>query len=135
MFLLLGAGKKRPAWDLKGRLQDMEAILGQREADSHSLQSQLESYNQRIEQLESQKQQLYGDVAKRSEQAEMVSQINRDLQQQLRWGKDFMLMCFLLICSFSSPFKFCHIFFLGKSVCECACKCAGGCLHVHVTFH
>ena len=86
MFHLIVAGiKKRPAWDLKGRLQDMEAILGQREADSYGLQSQLESYNQRIAQLESQKQQLHGDVAKRSEQAEMVSQMNKDLQEQLRW--------------------------------------------------
>ena len=68
----------------------MEAVLGQRTADSHGLQSQLESYNQRIEQLESQKQQLHGDVAKRSEQAEAVGQMNKDLQQQLRWG---MIYC------------------------------------------
>ncbi|XP_076471326.1 carboxy-terminal kinesin 2-like [Babylonia areolata] len=80
----VGGGKKRPAWDLKGRLQDMEAVLSQREASATSLQSQLQSYNQRIEQLENQKQQLSGDIAKRSQQTEKVSQENEGLRGQMR---------------------------------------------------
>ncbi|KAL8593766.1 hypothetical protein ACOMHN_059259 [Nucella lapillus] len=79
-----GGGKKRPAWDLKGRLQDMETMLSHRETTTHDLQSQLESYNGRIEQLENQKQQLSGDIAKRSQQTEEVSRQNTDLRQQLR---------------------------------------------------
>nr|KAG5699218.1 hypothetical protein BaRGS_012739 [Batillaria attramentaria] len=78
------ASKKRPAWDLKGRLQDMEAVLNQREATTSTLSSQLESYNQRIAQLETQKQQLSGDVAKRSELTEMVKEENSQLQRQLK---------------------------------------------------
>ncbi|XP_070199644.1 carboxy-terminal kinesin 2-like isoform X2 [Littorina saxatilis] len=79
-----GGGKKRPAWDLKGRLQDMEAALTHRQNSSQQLTSQLESYNARIEQLESQKQQLSGSAAKHSEQAELFSQENKTLQQKMR---------------------------------------------------
>ncbi|XP_025086603.1 carboxy-terminal kinesin 2-like isoform X2 [Pomacea canaliculata] len=79
-----GVGKKRPAWDLKGRLQDMESVLSQREASASSLQSQLESYNQRIAHLEQQKEQLSGDVARRDELSQVVSRENAELQRQLR---------------------------------------------------
>lgn len=82
--MMIDGRKKRPAWDLKGRLQDMEVVLSQREANTHSLQSQLESYNQRIMQLEMQKQQLSGDVAKRAELSEVVSRENEELQKNLR---------------------------------------------------
>ena len=59
-------------------------MLTRREADSRGLQDQLQSYNERIEMLETQKQQLHGDVAKRSEHAEVISRENENLQRQIR---------------------------------------------------
>lgn len=77
-------GKKRQPWDLKGRLEDMEGMMKTRESAAQLLHAQLESYNQRIQQLECQKQALSGDIVKHSERAQLVGQENRDLQKQLR---------------------------------------------------
>ncbi|KAL5007768.1 hypothetical protein ScPMuIL_016574 [Solemya velum] len=83
-----GGSKKRPAWDLKGRLQDMEEVLASRNQMSSTLHSQLESYNQRINMLESQNNHLSGTVAQAEKQTTQASAEISDLQRRLREADD-----------------------------------------------
>ena len=78
------AKPKRQPWDVKGRLEDMEVMLRQRGTVTDSLQQQLISNNQRIEQLEGQKEALCVNVEKQCEQALIIGEQNSDLCQRLR---------------------------------------------------
>ncbi|XP_005102127.1 carboxy-terminal kinesin 2 isoform X2 [Aplysia californica] len=78
-----GAPKKRPAWDLKGRLQDMEAHMQRQAKDSSSLQGQLTQYNDRIVQLESQNQKLSGDVVEKEMASETAVKEIQELKNKL----------------------------------------------------
>ncbi|XP_059166584.1 carboxy-terminal kinesin 2-like [Physella acuta] len=78
-----GAPKKRPAWDLKGRLQDMENHLQRQAKDSTSLQGQLSQYNDRIAQLESINQKLSGDVVEKQVASETAFKDIQDLRNKL----------------------------------------------------
>ncbi|XP_046558589.1 carboxy-terminal kinesin 2-like isoform X2 [Haliotis rubra] len=83
-------GKKRAAWDLKGRLHDMEQVLQHRDQISSSLQTQLESYNNRINTLESQNMQLSGTVAEKEQLSSEVYKENQEVIRKLRATQDEM---------------------------------------------
>lgn len=74
------AVKKRPVWDLKGRIQDMEEQL----KDKDSLMVRLDQMMIRIDDLEIQKEDLAGTVLKKEELATTVSKEVDDLRYLLR---------------------------------------------------
>lgn len=59
--------KKRPVWDYKGRLQDMESLMEGRESQFHQLSS-------RLNQLQSQKEELT------TETSTEISSLHSDLK-------------------------------------------------------
>lgn len=79
-----GNKAKRPAWDLKGRLQDMEELLNRQSSKRDSLESQLQDYNSRIASLESEKNQLYGDVQSKEQIVHGASKQIEEYQKQIR---------------------------------------------------
>ncbi|CAG5121553.1 unnamed protein product, partial [Candidula unifasciata] len=79
-----GVSKKRPAWDLKGRIQDMEAHLQQQVKDKTSLQSEFSKYNERIGQLESLNKQLSGNVVEKELASESAMKEIENLKAILR---------------------------------------------------
>jgi len=83
-----GAPKKRPGWDLKGRLEDMEKKMSKDATYKSDLQKQLSAYNNRIEQLECEKQQLSGDVQEKAAASERNSRELDELQRRLRDEED-----------------------------------------------
>ena len=84
-FLYSGGGaKKRPAWDLKGRLQDMESKFQSTAQERQDLMSQMNMYNERIALLENKNTQLSGTVAQKEEHSSSVSRENDTLRRQLR---------------------------------------------------
>ncbi|XP_035205153.1 kinesin-like protein KIFC1, partial [Stegodyphus dumicola] len=73
-----GLKSKRPAWDLKGRIQDMEEHFNKTLEQNSTLKQELQAYNQRIAALEATNSLLYKDVEIKSSQSEEASsQINR----------------------------------------------------------
>lgn len=73
----IGKKPKRPAWDLKGRIQDMEENFLATQERNASLKHELEEYNQRIAALESANSVLHHDNEIKSVQSEeALSQIN-----------------------------------------------------------
>ena len=72
-----GGSKKRPAWDLKGRLEDMEALLSRQNNNRESLVNQMETQNQRIVSLESVNNQLTGTVSMKEN---IVSQASEEIE-------------------------------------------------------
>ncbi|KAK3596665.1 hypothetical protein CHS0354_038897 [Potamilus streckersoni] len=83
-----GGSRKRPTWDLKGRLQDMEELLRSQDVHSQNLATQLTDYNQRIVQLESQKDQLSNAVSQKEQQTSDASKQITNLRNQLRNAED-----------------------------------------------
>ena len=81
-----GGGKKRPAWDLKGRLEDMEAMLSKNQNANMELNSHIQSNNGRIQLLETINQQLKGTVSQKEIQTSEASREIADLQHKLRSG-------------------------------------------------
>ncbi|XP_013392997.1 carboxy-terminal kinesin 2 [Lingula anatina] len=81
-------GKKRQPWDLKGRLQDMENILSDNQANNAELRNVLENNNARIAMLESINQQLQGTVQQKELQTKEVSQEVEELQRKLRLNQE-----------------------------------------------
>lgn len=82
--LYVGNKAKRPAWDLKGRLQDMEELLNRQSSKRDSLESQLQDYNSRIASLESEKNRLYGDVQSKEQIVHGASKQIEEYQKQIR---------------------------------------------------
>ncbi|KAJ3031084.1 kinesin-like nuclear fusion protein, partial [Rhizophlyctis rosea] len=83
--------KKRPAWDLKGRLQDLEE--GKQETDAKfqdsqnqvsTLSTQLEMSQQRIDELAEFRRSLESKVQVKEKENSQISQELTDLQNQLR---------------------------------------------------
>lgn len=75
---------KRPAWDLKGRIQDMEENFVATQQTNSVLKQELEEYNQRIAALEVANSQLHQENEMKSVQSEeAVSQIS-NLETQLK---------------------------------------------------
>lgn len=77
-------GKKRPAWDTKGRLEDMEVSLARHLEQNSSLQQQILSSNDRIAQLESMNCQLKGTVQQREEMTSQAHDEIDTLRRRLR---------------------------------------------------
>jgi len=85
-FAMQLGGKKRPAWDTKGRLEDMEVALSRHLEQNTSLQQQILSSNERIAQLESMNCQLKGTVQQREEMTTQARDEIDALQRRLRYG-------------------------------------------------
>ncbi|XP_064634725.1 carboxy-terminal kinesin 2-like [Lineus longissimus] len=79
-----GAAKKRAAWDYKGRLQDMEEMLGKNMSANNNLVSSIETFNSRIQALEAQNAQLKGDIGVKEVEKHEVSKERQNLEKQLR---------------------------------------------------
>lgn len=88
-------GKKRPAWDTKGRLEDMEVALGRHLEQNSNLQQQILSSNDRIAQLESMNCQLKGTVQQREE---MTSQAHDEIDALRRRIRFALLMLYCVLC-------------------------------------
>ena len=80
-----GGSKKRPAWDLKGRLQDMESKFQSTVQERHDLMTQMNMYNERIALLENKNTQLSGTVQEKEQHSSSVSMENDSLRKQLRY--------------------------------------------------
>ena len=79
-------GKKRPAWDTKGRLEDMEVALSRHLEQNSNLQQQISSSNERIAQLESMNCQLKGTVQQREEMTTQARDEIDALRRRLRYS-------------------------------------------------
>ncbi|KAL4236725.1 Kinesin-like protein kifc1 [Mactra antiquata] len=75
---------KRPAWDLKGRLQDMEEQWKQKQDERNEFMIQMQQCNERIASLESHNNQLSGTVAQKEENYSHASKEIENLQKMLR---------------------------------------------------
>ncbi|GFY57333.1 carboxy-terminal kinesin 2 [Trichonephila inaurata madagascariensis] len=75
---------KRPAWDLKGRIQDMEENFQSAQQVNSTLNAQLTAYNQRILALEEANSLLHKDVEIKASQSEVASSQVSNLEKQLR---------------------------------------------------
>jgi small-conductance mechanosensitive channel len=96
-IVIVSAGKKRPAWDTKGRLEDMEVAMSRHLEQNTNLQQQILQSNDRIAMLESLNCQLKGTV-QQSEQ--MTSQANDEimsLRRRLRYNSamDLLVLCIM----------------------------------------
>ena len=100
-------GKKRPAWDTKGRLEDMEVALSRHLEQNSSLQQQILSSNDRIAQLESLNCQLKGTVEQREQMTTQARDEIGTLQRQLRYCT-LLLSLDAIFCIF---FVFCSCFY------------------------
>ncbi|KAH9525270.1 hypothetical protein Btru_000903 [Bulinus truncatus] len=78
-----GAPKKRPAWDLKGRVQDMELFIKQHAKDNTSLQTQLTENMRRIAHLESTNQKLNGDIQEKEQASKNAGMSIQELRNKL----------------------------------------------------
>ncbi|XP_060069856.1 carboxy-terminal kinesin 2-like [Ylistrum balloti] len=79
-----GGTKKRQAWDLKGRIQDMELILKEQKTSSADLMMQLKINKDLIFNLENQNSHLSGTVAQKEQVASAVSEEIAILKNQIR---------------------------------------------------
>ncbi|XP_067135758.1 carboxy-terminal kinesin 2-like [Centruroides vittatus] len=76
--------QKRPAWDLKGRIQDMEEEFVRSRRSNQQLHDQLELTNERVAFLEQINTRLNEDVASKTAQSEEASQIVENLKSTLK---------------------------------------------------
>jgi len=81
----VGGGKKRAAWDLKGRLQDMEAAMTQLLKQKENLEMETCTSGDRLAQMEELNNKLQGAVVEKDSEAQSIQQRAARLQQQLRW--------------------------------------------------
>ena len=70
------AGKKRPAWDYKGRLEDMEAFLLKSNSCMEDMTKTIGDNQGRIGYLESLNKQLEGTVQVKNQQSEQVRSVS-----------------------------------------------------------
>lgn len=81
---LMGAkGKKRPAWDYKGRLEDMEGLMAKSKSFMENMTKTIGDNQDRIGFLESLNKQLEGTVQVKHQQTEEASAKIQDLQIKL----------------------------------------------------
>lgn len=83
-----GGAKKRPAWDLKGRLQDMEQMCSQQRTSSSQLSMKLDGFKERVCSLENQNSHLSGTVAQKEQVATAASEEITILKRQIREEED-----------------------------------------------
>ncbi|XP_070538068.1 carboxy-terminal kinesin 2-like isoform X2 [Ptychodera flava] len=75
---------KRPAWDYKGRLEDMSKEVKAILESNSSLQQVIENTQERVQILEEQKQELSGAVVQKEQVNTATEERNRKLERQLR---------------------------------------------------
>nr|AJF36162.1 C-terminal kinesin motor protein KIFC1 [Procambarus clarkii] len=73
---------KRAAWDLKGRLQDMEDLVKNQAVQRDELSATLKNYNSRIENLELEKQ----DLNKNLQKTQTLSQAHQEEVDRLKYN-------------------------------------------------
>lgn len=86
-----GGRTKRPAWDVKGRLQDMEEQFKRKENENNQFLMQMQQCTERIAMLESHNNQLSGTVAQKEESYTHASKEIEQLQTKLRKTEDELL--------------------------------------------
>ncbi|XP_052248823.1 carboxy-terminal kinesin 2-like [Dreissena polymorpha] len=78
------AKTKRPPWDLKGRLQDMEEKLRHQEAEKGDFMHKMRQWQEQQAQLEQQNSQLSGTVQQKEQSYSSVVHDNSQLKSKLR---------------------------------------------------
>ncbi|XP_033106502.1 carboxy-terminal kinesin 2-like isoform X2 [Anneissia japonica] len=78
------APKKRPAWDLKGRLSDMEKMMEMRISTNNHLEHNLSENNQRVQMVEMLNERLKGTVAQKDHMLSENCQTINELQRKIR---------------------------------------------------
>lgn len=92
-FLCIISGKpKRAAWDLKGRLQDMENLVKSSTIERENFLVKLASYDSRIENLEVEKQNLNQNLQK----TQTVSLANQEEVERLTNNIRFVKSAFIM---------------------------------------
>ena len=86
---------KRAAWDLKGRLEDMEKAMKNRSNKNSALEDMINANNDRIQQLENQNSMLKGTVAEKEEQTSEASETIRQLKRKLQYVPKCLYSYFL----------------------------------------
>lgn len=72
LTIFLFSGKKRPAWDYKGRLEDMEGLMAKSKSFMENMTKTIGDNQDRIGFLESLNKQLEGTVQVKHQQTEEV---------------------------------------------------------------
>lgn len=75
-MLIIASNASRPKWDLRGRLEDMEAMLSERDSVRQDLE-------RRVHQLESKNQELGHTVQERSQRTDAADKEIADLKRTL----------------------------------------------------
>ena len=81
------AGKKRPAWDYKGRLEDMEAFLLKSNSCMEDMTKTIGDNQGRIGYLESLNKQLEGTVQVKNQQSEQVRSVSIAIPRSWRGSR------------------------------------------------
>lgn len=81
------AGKKRPAWDYKGRLEDMEAFLLKSNSCMEDMTKTIGDNQGRISYLESLNKQLEGTVQVKNQQSEQVRSVSIAIPRSWRGSR------------------------------------------------
>lgn len=81
------AGKKRPAWDYKGRLEDMEAFLLKSNSCMEDMTKTIGDNQGRIGYLESLNKQLEGTVQVKNQQSEQVRSVSIAIPRSRRGSR------------------------------------------------
>ena len=81
------AGKKRPAWDYKGRLEDMEAFLLKSNSCMEDMTKTIGDNQGRITYLESLNKQLEGTVQVKNQQSEQVRSVSIAIPRSWRGSR------------------------------------------------
>lgn len=79
---------KRPTWDIKGRLEDMEKMMQSRNQENGALEYKMNLNQERLKQLEQLNDRLKGTVAQKEEQTTEASENIRQLRRQLEDAQD-----------------------------------------------
>lgn len=85
------AGKKRPAWDYKGRLEDMEAFLLKSNSCMEDMTKTIGDNQGRISYLESLNKQLEGTVQVKNQQSEQVRSVSIAIPRSWRGSRSLHL--------------------------------------------
>ena len=80
----MSGGKKRAAWDLKGRLQDMESAMTVLLKQKENLEMETCTSGDRLAHMEELNTRLQGTVAEKDGEAHSVQQRAAQLREQLR---------------------------------------------------
>ena len=112
------AGKKRPAWDYKGRLEDMEAFLLKSNSCMEDMTKTIGDNQGRIGYLESLNKQLEGTVQVKNQQSEQVRSVSIAIPRSGRGSRSLPIPS-KKFCVFPNPaLYFGHRLIKGSRKCQ-----------------